>query len=137
MEPERYQIKRRDFVPPPGTKEDRKGVTRRSHMGNPFDTKRFGDNQTVVEMHKRWLDHDPKMVALQWKTYEPERRAYQAWEEGGRKGRAPANFNYFYRPLTREEIRTLRGKHLGCNCKLDEPCHADVLLRLANAPEET
>jgi hypothetical protein len=26
----------------------------------------------------------------------------------------------------------LRGKQLGCWCKLDQPCHADVLARLAN-----
>lgn len=27
----------------------------------------------------------------------------------------------------------LRGKHLACWCRLDQPCHADVLLELANA----
>ena len=32
------------------------------------------------------------------------------------------------------EIRTeLRGKDLACFCPLDQPCHADVLLELANA----
>jgi len=30
------------------------------------------------------------------------------------------------------EIEQLRGKNLACWCKLDEPCHADVLLELAN-----
>lgn len=29
----------------------------------------------------------------------------------------------------------LRGHNLACWCPLDQPCHADVLLRLANAPE--
>ena len=28
----------------------------------------------------------------------------------------------------------LRGKSLACWCPLDQPCHADVLLELANAP---
>jgi len=28
--------------------------------------------------------------------------------------------------------RELRGHDLGCPCPLDEPCHADVLLRIAN-----
>lgn len=32
--------------------------------------------------------------------------------------------------------RELRGKDLVCWCPLDQPCHADVLLRVANAPEE-
>ena len=30
-------------------------------------------------------------------------------------------------------ISRLRGKNLACWCKLDEPCHADVLLEVANA----
>jgi hypothetical protein len=33
-----------------------------------------------------------------------------------------------------ELIRPLRGKNLACWCGLDDPCHADVLLELANAP---
>lgn len=32
-----------------------------------------------------------------------------------------------------EIIAALRGKHLACWCKPGEPCHADVLLRLANS----
>jgi hypothetical protein len=28
--------------------------------------------------------------------------------------------------------RVLRGFDLACNCKLDQPCHADVLLAIAN-----
>lgn len=31
-----------------------------------------------------------------------------------------------------ENIHLLRGKDLACFCKPDEPCHADVLLELAN-----
>ncbi|UTT53781.1 DUF4326 domain-containing protein [Microbacterium maritypicum] len=34
---------------------------------------------------------------------------------------------------TLEEIRAeLGGKNLACWCPLDQPCHADVLLRIAN-----
>ena len=29
-------------------------------------------------------------------------------------------------------VRELRGKDLACWCSLDQPCHADVLLELAN-----
>jgi hypothetical protein len=32
------------------------------------------------------------------------------------------------------DIARLRGKNLACWCRLDAPCHADVLLELANAP---
>ena len=31
--------------------------------------------------------------------------------------------------------RTLAGRDLACWCPLDEPCHADVLLRVANEPD--
>lgn len=34
----------------------------------------------------------------------------------------------------RQRLPELRGKNLACFCRLDAPCHADVLLRLANAP---
>lgn len=32
------------------------------------------------------------------------------------------------------EAEQLRGKNLACFCPLDRPCHADVLLELANRP---
>ncbi|MGJ5163185.1 DUF4326 domain-containing protein [Bradyrhizobium sp. HKCCYLR1051] len=31
--------------------------------------------------------------------------------------------------------RELRGKNLACWCRLDQACHADLLLEIANAPE--
>jgi uncharacterized protein DUF4326 len=43
-----------------------------------------------------------------------------------------------YREIPRSETRlaylrdTLRGKNLACWCPLDQPCHADVLLEIAN-----
>jgi hypothetical protein len=33
----------------------------------------------------------------------------------------------------RERLPELRGLDLACFCRTDAPCHADVLLRLANA----
>lgn len=39
---------------------------------------------------------------------------------------------------SREEIRRgLRGRDLACWCPLDQPCHADVLLEIANKPLPT
>jgi hypothetical protein len=35
-------------------------------------------------------------------------------------------------PTIAEIIATLRGKDLCCWCALDQPCHADVLLEIAN-----
>ncbi len=34
----------------------------------------------------------------------------------------------------RRDINELRGKNLACWCPLDQPCHADVLLEIANSP---
>lgn len=43
-------------------------------------------------------------------------------------------FQLFIPDFTVEAARKeLRGKNLACFCALDQPCHADVLLELANA----
>lgn len=35
--------------------------------------------------------------------------------------------------MMKQDIRKyLKGKNLACWCKLDQPCHADVLLKIAN-----
>lgn len=34
------------------------------------------------------------------------------------------------------EIDELRGKNLACWCPLDQPCHADVLLEMANRKDD-
>lgn len=33
-----------------------------------------------------------------------------------------------------EDLGELKGKDLACWCKVGDPCHADVLLELANKP---
>lgn len=35
-------------------------------------------------------------------------------------------------PYTREDLDEIVGKDLACWCKIGDPCHADVLLELAN-----
>jgi hypothetical protein len=38
-------------------------------------------------------------------------------------------------PFDIDQIRAeLRGRNLGCWCPPGQPCHADVLLRVANSP---
>jgi hypothetical protein len=46
------------------------------------------------------------------------------------------NRNVWSIPNTQDAILELRGKDLACWCALDKPCHADVLLKLANESEE-
>jgi Domain of unknown function (DUF4326) len=35
-------------------------------------------------------------------------------------------------PIEKRIIAELRGKNLACFCRLDQTCHADILLRIAN-----
>jgi hypothetical protein len=35
--------------------------------------------------------------------------------------------------IGKDAVVELRGRDLGCTCKIGEPCHGDVLLRIANA----
>ena len=43
------------------------------------------------------------------------------------------NFDEAIWPTLRAQ---LRGKNLACWCAIDQPCHADVLLEIANAPDD-
>lgn len=38
-----------------------------------------------------------------------------------------------YRAMALSDVAELRGKSLACWCHVGKPCHADVLLRLANS----
>ena len=40
--------------------------------------------------------------------------------------------NLWTSPTKQEIQKELRGKNLACWCPLDQPCHADVLLEVAN-----
>jgi hypothetical protein len=39
-----------------------------------------------------------------------------------------------HRDWVLSQLPDLRGKNLACFCPLDQPCHADVLLEMANNP---
>ena len=53
---------------------------------------------------------------------------YAEWLAGEHPVVLPLRLNKILR-----DIETLRGKDLACWCPLDQPCHSDVLLELANA----
>lgn len=55
--------------------------------------------------------------------------AYRAWVEMSRARERPGG------RFTDAELAALRGHDLVCWCPLDRPCHADVLLVLANADD--
>ena len=85
-------------------------VARPSRWGNPYSVRaateagHLNPRLAAVDAYRAWLRGDPMEVA--------------------REGPPPSI----------EEIRReLRGRDLACWCPPDAPCHADVLLELANA----
>lgn len=98
-------------------------VSRPSHWGNPIHIERRDDYEglwLVVDRQGTVLDHratKSEAAALavklfrEWVTTKPS----SAWWE--------------------QTVRQLRGKNLACWCPLDQPCHADILLELANREE--
>lgn len=81
-------------------------VDRTTRWGNPFHT--HGDGYPMTREVARWC-------------FEQMLRKYGAYIGRGN------------RIVTVEDIRReLAGKNLACWCPFDEPCHADVLLKLAN-----
>jgi hypothetical protein len=48
-----------------------------------------------------------------------------------------ANCEHHWQATQSRAQRELRGKNLACWCPLDKPCHADVLLEIANEPLRT
>lgn len=101
--PERVQRKRtKGWRMPPNTVS----VGRGNGMmwGNPW----LGENSAAaVHQFRQWLAGDP---------------TYMHGDE------APDP----QRDFILANIGSLRGKNLACWCPLDRPCHADVLLELAN-----
>lgn len=119
-------------------------VTRPGKWGNPFNLKSSehcwtavahgfradpaGRNAASVKLFRDWIESGKMMVLKDCGLYigtDAETSAPIAVSP-------PVAA---YKPPTLEEIReALRGKNLACFCALDKPCHADVLLEIANAP---
>ena len=107
--PKRIQLRRtKGWRMPPNTVS----VARPNKWGNPFrvnvdfhDVFWAPDNESAVRMFRRWLCLPGYSCLL------PDRRQW-----------------------IRSNLCELRGKNLACWCRLSDPCHADVLLELANRP---
>jgi len=107
--PVRIQISRRKGwrMPPDTVKVDRS-----TRWGNPFVVGQHGTQAECVALYARLAGgHVP--ISFGRDTYEAARESLR---------------------LICEDISELRGKNLACWCRLDQPCHADVLLAIANPP---
>lgn len=96
----------------------------------------------VVARPSRW--GNPFTIAMAIEAgYDNPRRAcvshYRAWLEMHPyyNDAYDADRTTFDRTWIHEHIGELRGHDLACWCSLDQPCHADVLLELANPTTET
>lgn len=95
-------------------------VSRPTMWGNPFDVEKCGSRSQAVKHFKRALTvSQPRLIEMAGGG-PPFWLALITWRE-----------------KVRREIGTLRGKNLACWCPLDQPCHADVLLKMANKQADT
>jgi len=118
--PKRIQLKRsKGWRMPPGTKK----VDRSTRWGNPFKVGFWLGDIKAIYVVKSGLGHLPEDTVLDQKMVVDFFRLHAKWSIIG--GEYPFN-----------KIELLRGKNLACWCKPGEPCHADVLLELANVVGE-
>ena len=113
--PKRIQIKRtKGWRMPEGAVY----VGRGSKWGNPFDFRAaadagYGDGRAAaVDAFSGW------MCGEDWGIPQGQTRASMAAK----------------RVVIRRSLHELSGKDLACWCPPDQPCHADVLLEIANRP---
>lgn len=118
-QPRRIQLRRTKGWRMP---ENTVSVARPGKFGNPFTIEaaidsEYATNDTarafVVECFRDWLTNWSATGRNWWQGPESDRR----------------------KATIEEGLPTLRGKNLACWCPLDQPCHADVLLELANREE--
>ena len=97
-------------------------VTRPGPLGNPF---RVGD----------YLDVEGKLVKIESSLHARTLYMENVAAFSLRLAKEPGDGNGVKRAREWvERVKKLRGKNLACFCALDQPCHADVLLAVANAP---
>ncbi|WP_082478190.1 DUF4326 domain-containing protein [Microbacterium sp. Leaf320] len=121
--PERVRLSRKKGWRKP---ENTVVVSRPSRWGNPFWITREACDESTDDGYC-WVvrPYDRRFDVAHAQT-ESEARAsavdeYKVWVMYGRTA---------YNP---HQVKAeLRGKNLACWCPLDQPCHADVLLEIAN-----
>lgn len=131
MKPQRIQLSRRKGwrMPENTVKVDRTNRT----FGNPFRIGgyfRIGDINPKAAFRMDWMER------CIWKPEDID----DALATGFTLIEDAATAVDFYRRLcatgtpSANMLENLRGKNLACWCKPGDPCHADVLLELANRP---
>lgn len=93
---------------------------------------RMPENTVYVGRPTAW--GNPFMLWPQYRfNNDPEVVLVRSREDAVARFRKRMEQNKAFRPdLFELFIKRLRGKNLACYCELDQPCHADVLLEMAN-----
>ena len=116
--PQRIQLSRRKGWRMP---ENTVSVARPGRWGNPF---------VIGELTHVWH----KSGAWPYNMYRDSFRVAAAWHAVRLFSHAMRGDPEWHHETWRApDVTPLRGKNLACWCPLDQPCHADVLLELANA----
>lgn len=92
-------------------------VGRPGRFGNPFYVGQDGSHDQCAAFHRGWLTGSLPDFEIR-KLFIPLRADWLINMRHPRLGAV---------------LRLLPGQNLACWCALDKPCHADVLLELANA----
>lgn len=120
-EPHRVQQRRtRGWRKP----ENTVGVARPSRYGNPF---RVGERAVINDATGVIVDNSKRQSMI----VRDRAHAVALYRDAVYGHIWVAEPSYPFIPR-RHEVERLRGKNLMCFCPLDEPCHADVLLEIAN-----
>lgn len=85
-------------------------VDRSTVWGNPYKAGVHCDHQHAVDCHRFLVTQGRPAKTAPWPDTPP----------------------IAYADTVALRIEELRGKNLACWCPLDQPCHADVLLEIAN-----
>ncbi len=112
--PERIQRKRTKGWRMP---EDAIYVGRPTRFGNPFKIGEDGTRDECLELYRRWLFGALSDDEISSRFSAP----FAGWLINMRH------------PCIGHILRELPGRDLACFCRLDQPCHADLLLEIANA----
>ena len=105
-------------------------VGRPGKFGNPFAGQVDGGESGLATMARQNLVDDFKYWLTVPTTF---RLAKTTWIELG-PGGYPHHRGVFFKDRDKvlENLHELAGKNLACWCPLSQPCHADVLLEIAN-----
>lgn len=127
-EPVRVQLSRKKGWKMP---ENTVKVSRPGRWGNPFPVDHEGSAMHCLSLGLDGEDRTDRATAAV--------DLFRTWICGGKVNELVATFlpRFGKAPIVRHIQRDLRGKNLACWCQLDQPCHADVLLEMANAPAAT